>query len=252
MEPTKHERLRGRSRVSEASDLVAHEESVSADVLGQLVERMEQMILRGELSPGSRLREMALADALGVRRGPLREAIRILEGRRLLERTPNAGVSVIAPTLEDFEQLLVAREALEGMAARLAAQNMTSRQLDELREMAARMESRDTKDHDALGIYQTGPDSDFHRHIAACSRNKRIEQWLCDDLYSLLRFFRARAARARPQASVAHVEHRAIIEAIHRRDGDAAEQAMRSHIRRSRRALLAHVSVNGMDKEPAK
>jgi DNA-binding GntR family transcriptional regulator len=210
---------------------------VSSDTLGQLVAGMERMILSGELPPGARLREQALADTLGVRRGPLREAIRILEGRRLLDRTPNAGVTVIAPTLEDFEQLLVTREALEGMAARLAAQNMTSDQLDVLRQMAALVEANDDAGA-ALGVYDAGPDRDFHRHIAVCSRNRRIEQLLCVDLYSLLRLLRSRAARARPDKAVTHVEHAAVIDAIHRRDAPAAEEAMRAHIRRSRQTLL--------------
>ena len=93
-------------------------------LVANAVEQMERMILSGDLPPGAKLREVALAQAIGVGRGPLREAIRILEGRRLLQRTPNAGVSVIAPSLDDFEQLLVTREALEGMAARLAAWSM--------------------------------------------------------------------------------------------------------------------------------
>ena len=219
------------------TDLLAPDDPVAADTLGQLVGRMERMILSGELPPGSRLRELALAEQLGVRRGPLREAIRILEGRRLLERTPNAGVSVIAPTLEDFEELLVTREALEGMAARLAAQNMTSRELEALGHMAGLVEAHDGQGL-PLGVYDVGPDSDFHRHIAVCSRNRRIEQLLCEDLYFLLRFFRARAAQARPTPTVTHAEHGAVIDAIHRRDAEGAEQAMRAHVRRSRETLL--------------
>lgn len=212
------------------------------DALGRLVLQMERMILSGELPAGTRLREVHLAEALGVRRGTLREAIRILEGRRLLERTPNAGVRVISPTLDDFEQLLVTREALEGMAARLAAENMTSAQIQALRAMADALEAIDREDQPRpFGVFDTGADSDFHRHIALGSRNARIAQLLCEDLYSLLRFFRFKAAQARPHSSVTHAEHRAIIEAIQRRDGEAAEQAMRAHVRRSRETLLAHL-----------
>ena len=55
-------------------------------------EQLEAAIISGELTPGKRLREQQLADEYGISRGPLREAIRRLEGRRLLERTANIGV----------------------------------------------------------------------------------------------------------------------------------------------------------------
>ena len=56
-----------------------------------VVDKLEQLILGGRYRPGEKLREQSLADELGVSRAPLREAIRTLEGRRLLERTPRAG-----------------------------------------------------------------------------------------------------------------------------------------------------------------
>lgn len=208
------------------------------DLVGHLVQQMERMVFSGELQPGEKLREQALADRLGVRRGPLREAIRILEGRRLIERVPNAGVRVIAPSLHDFEELLLTREALEGMAARLAAENMTLAEIQALRDMAAALEARDKPGSVSLGVINTGPDQDFHRHIALGSRNRRIAQWLCEDLYSVLRLFRVRAAQARSDPGITHAEHQAVIEAIHRRDPDAAESAMRRHVRRSRDTLL--------------
>ena len=66
-----------------------------ADLAAQVVVQLERMILSGDLEPGAKLPEATLSETMGVGRGPLREAIRILEGRRLLERTPNAGVRVI-------------------------------------------------------------------------------------------------------------------------------------------------------------
>lgn len=216
-------------------------ERLAPDALSHLVNRMERMIVSGELAAGAKLGEVALSESLGVGRGALREAIRILEGRRLLERVANAGVRVIAPTMDDFEQLLVTREALEGMAARLAAENMTLAQLEQLSAAAQALEAADQSQAQAWGVFEAGPDGDFHRQIAVGSRNLRLVQLLCDDLYPLLRFFRLRAAQVRPDASVTHIEHRRIIAAIQHRDGNAAEQAMRAHVRRSRLTLLAHL-----------
>jgi DNA-binding GntR family transcriptional regulator len=210
-------------------------------LVANAVEQMERMLLSGDLPPGAKLREVALAKAIGVGRGPLREAIRILEGRRLLQRTPNAGVSVIDPSLDDFEQLLVTREALEGMAARLAAEQMGSADIEALRGMVNAIEAIDTQQAKPFGVFDTGPDRDFHRNIALGSRNLRIAQLLCEDLYSLLRLFRFRAAEVRTDPAETHAEHRAIIDCIQHRDADGAEQAMRAHVRRSRQTLLRHL-----------
>lgn len=210
-------------------------------LVANAVTQIERMILSGDLPPGGKLREVALAQSIGVGRGPLREAIRILEGRRLLQRTPNAGVSVIAPSLDDFEQLLVTREALEGMAARLAAEHMGTADIEALQDMANAIEAIDTQQAKPFGVFDTGPDRDFHRNIALGSRNLRIAQLLCEDLYSLLRLFRFRAAEVRTDPAETHAEHRAIIDCIQRRDADGAEQAMRAHVRRSRQTLLRHL-----------
>src|ERR1700754_4240461 len=97
-----------------------------------VTERIEAAIISGALEPGSRLSEQALAASLGVSRGPLREAIRRLEGRKLLQRTPTMGVRVAALSLKDLNEVLQVREALEGMAAGLAATHMTDAEITAL------------------------------------------------------------------------------------------------------------------------
>jgi DNA-binding GntR family transcriptional regulator len=102
------------------SDLLNSKVSAQS-LVDVLVERIEAAIVGGDLQPGSRLSEQGLAVSLGVSRGPLREAIRRLEGRKLLERTPNIGVRVARLSLKDLHEVLQIREALEGMACGLAA-----------------------------------------------------------------------------------------------------------------------------------
>jgi DNA-binding GntR family transcriptional regulator len=218
-------------------------EESSRDLAGDVVHRLEAMILSGELGAGARLREPGLAASLGVSRGPLREAIRVLEGRRLLERTPSAGVRVVDPSIDDLEQILLTREALEGMAARLAAENMTLPEIRLLRETAATLQRIDLDEHHPLGVFEKGPDVDFHRAIALGSRNRWIARLLCGDLYSLLRLFRARAILLRDDSRPTHDEHRAIIDCIQRRDPEGAEDLMRAHVRRSRDQLLGHLKL---------
>src|SRR5262249_6326667 len=98
-----------------------------------LVERIADMlseaILSGEIPLGSKLKEQALAASLGVSRGPLREAIRHLEGRQLVKRKPNHGPRVISLDISDIHSIFMIREALEGIACRSAAERLSDAEL---------------------------------------------------------------------------------------------------------------------------
>src|SRR6476620_12234428 len=104
--------------------------SLAGEAFGKLV----QAITSGEFEPGQKLSEAQLARQLGISRGPLREALGRLEGR-LVTRTPRLGVRVIEFDREDLEQLFLVREALEGMAARLAAERMVAEERKQLSEL---------------------------------------------------------------------------------------------------------------------
>jgi len=200
-----------------------------------VVEKLEQLILGGHYQPGAKLREQSLAEELGVSRGPLREAIRTLEGRKLLERTPRSGVQVVGLSIDDLAQILVTREALEGMAARQAADNMTTAEVNALRQTGL---VHQTLPQDAQGtVYERGPDNDFHRLIAEGSRNRWLAGMLVRDVYSLLRLYRAKASLS-PALPDRLREHDAIIDRIHARDGEGAEAAMREHMRGARLRTL--------------
>ncbi|MEL3888881.1 GntR family transcriptional regulator [Ferrovibrio sp. MS7] len=203
-----------------------------------VTERLEAAIVAGELEPGRRISEQALASALGVSRGPLREAIRRLEGRRLLERTPNIGVRVANISIHDLKQLLEVREALEGMACRLAATEMTDSDIEELKNLLSEHE-RQKGLQGGTGYYQNPKDEDFHFCIAKGSRNKWLTEMLCDGLYDLLRVYRFKSSTRTGRAQQALNEHKAIVEAIASRDPDMAEAAMRRHLRNAR----AHIDV---------
>src|SRR5690606_23211863 len=92
-----------------------------------------ELIVSGKLPPGAKLNEPDLAVSFGVSRGPLREAIRRLEERQLVRCTPNAGARVVEHSPEEIVQTFELREALEGVAARFAAERMTDQEIAELR-----------------------------------------------------------------------------------------------------------------------
>lgn len=199
-----------------------------------LAERIEAAIVSGDLQPGSKLSEQALAASLGVSRGPLREAIRRLEGRKLLQRTPNIGVHVASLSPTDLYEILQIREALEGMACALAATNMTDAELKALSELLDQHQQQKSV-QDGIGYYQESKDFDFHFRIVRGSRNLRLVQTLCEDLYYLLRVYRYKSSTKPGRAKQALREHRDIVAALMKRDPVDAERKMRLHIANARR-----------------
>lgn len=198
-----------------------------------LAERIEAAIISGDLQPGSKLSEQALAASLGVSRGPLREAIRRLEGRKLLQRTPNIGVHVASLSPSDLYEILQVREALEGMACALAARNMSDSELEALSDLLDQHQQQKSV-QEGTGYYQESKDFDFHFRIVKGSRNVRLVQMLCEDLYYLLRVYRYKSSTKPGRAKQALREHKDIVAALKRRDPVEAESKMRLHIANAR------------------
>src|SRR5437762_1894996 len=170
-----------------------HDKVQPQSLVDVVAERIEEAIISGQLEPGSRLSEQALATSLGVSRGPLREAIRRLEGRKLLQRTPNIGVRVAALSLKDLHEILQIREALEGLACAEAAKNMTEAEVAALADLLDKHEHQKSV-QEGKGYYQESKDYDFHFRIVAGSRNERLAEMLTGDLYYLLRIYRYKSS----------------------------------------------------------
>ena len=207
--------------------------SLSDEAFSKIV----QAITAGEIAPGERISEAKLARQLGISRGPLREALGRLEGR-LVERKPRIGVRVIDLTLEDLKHLMSVREALEGMATRLAAQHMTDRELKSLRDLLSR-HGRDPSVLSPHGYFQKTADDDFHLRVVRGARNPRLEQLLMQELYYQLRMYRFKSSGQPGRAQAAYSEHVAIAEALAARDSDRAEMEMRRHVRNSYSSLAS-------------
>jgi DNA-binding GntR family transcriptional regulator len=203
-------------------------------LVDQIVDALEAAIHNGELLPGRRISELALSSALGVSRGPLREAIRKLEARRLFERTAFHGIRLVDLSIQDLEQLLVVREVLEGAAARAAAENATSVDLATLK----RFLSANARRSKSLPLSPNKPALGIHHLIARASKNRWLEEILCKDLYGLLRAYRYLSSDLDHRAEDARREHLKIIDAISKHDADRAETLMRDHNRRGRVNLI--------------
>ena len=199
-----------------------------------LLEQIRKAVVEGEIAPGAKISEPELARRFGVSRGPLREAISRLEAGGLVTRRPNVGARVITLSAQGLIEIYELREALEGMAARLAAENMSDEEVQAMRDLLE-IHQVNVEEKDGQAYFQKEGDLDFHYRIIQGSRNQRLTRVLCDDLYHLARMYRFQFGMASRRARKALEEHGMILDAIADRDGESAELLMRRHIRASRR-----------------
>ncbi|MGE5155811.1 MAG: GntR family transcriptional regulator [Bdellovibrio bacteriovorus] len=208
----------------------------SATLADRVFEQLRRAIVEGEIPAGSKLSEPELATRFGISRGPLREALRRLESTNLVERRPNLGARVITLSNDQLLEIYVVREALEGMAARLAAEHMSGEAIGELRDLIEQ-HRRDLARDSWQSYFQMEGEMDLHYRVVQGSGNRRLIGILCDDLYHLARMYRCQLGTGSDRAREALKEHALIVEAIGERDGELAELLMRRHIRASRRGV---------------
>ena len=202
------------------------EQSTLADVAAH---RLAQSIVTGELAQGQKLNEAELAERFGMGRGPLREALRHLEGMRLVKRIPNAGARVVVLDRKTLSDLYAVREMLEGMACRLAAALMSDDEIAQLNTLLDKHEEQIKKQGGKVYSQSEG-DLDFHYQIVRGSRNQMLMDLLGSEQYQLLRMCRYRTSRNAQRTKPALLQHRQIVDALTHRDGELAEMLMRRHI----------------------
>lgn len=189
-------------------------------------EAIRGAIITGELKPGERLMEEHLAEAMGVSRTPVREALQRLELEGLVVIAPRKGAYVADMSLQDVIDVFQVQAALEGLAARLAAKRITGEEMDRLTALSDKMaEYIDTGDD--RGIVDI--DLQFHEVLFTASRNNRlstITNQLNDKLYNL----RVISLSSIERACEAMTEHKSILEALERRSSDDAYDMTVSHI----------------------
>lgn len=194
---------------------------------------LREAIVEGDIPAGAKISEPELARRYGISRGPLREAIGRLEACGLVVRRPNVGARVVTLSSGQLLEIFHVREALEGMAARLAAQHMSDAEIADLRRLLER-HGRQIEQDAEHAYFQREGDLDFHYRIVQGSHNGRMIELLCNDLYHLVRLYRYQFGMPSKRGPRAFVEHGHIVDAIERRDPEMAELMMRAHVRASR------------------
>ena len=210
----------------------------SATLGDRVYDQLLNAIITGDLTPGAKIKEVELSQRFGVSRGPLREAIRRLEERRLVVHTAHVGARVVELSSDVLLETFLVRESMEGMAARLAAERMSDQEIAELTDLLFEHENM-LQGTDVY--YQRDHDLDFHYRIVKGAKNDLIEGILCGDLYQLLKLYRYQHRSSPGRAKRALLEHQRVLGAIQDRDADLAEILMRRHISTARAILQGNL-----------
>ena len=203
--------------------------------LTSVVQReIERRILQGELAPGAKLNEAALAEALGVSRGPVREAFRMLEEAGLVRQEKNRGVFVRSIPLNEAMEIFDLRAMMDEAVGRRLAQAITPEQLRQVRAMVDTMEKAvragDADSYHLLNL-------EFHDTLVAFSGNRKLTSIYRRVINELSLFRRMNLVDAK-LLPISASEHRAIVKAIASGDAEAAGRAMRQHALDSKQRTL--------------
>ena len=209
--------------------------------LTTLVQReLERRILAGELAPGDKLNEEALAGQLNVSRGPVREAFRALESAGLVRTEKNRGVFVRQVSIGEADEIYEVRAGLDELIGRLLASRIQPGQLTQLRELLKKMQQaargRSVELYYPLNVQ-------FHDLLAEFTGNGTLLADYRRLVNELHLYRRETLARGPDSFPISTREHAAIVDALARRDGDRAGKLMYEHAMESRERL--HEALGG-------
>ena len=192
---------------------------------------IREAIASGELKPGDQIVEAAMAARIGVSRSPVREALRQLEQQGLVESVPNKGTYVAALGPADVEEIVLLRGALEGLAARLAADRMGRRDVRALEDIVQRMER-----HTGPGPHEESAfieaDAEFHSALVRFSGHRRLQRmWSELDPFIWLLTVNREGVRRNERPAMSR-EHRALLETLASGEPEVAQHAVWAHITR--------------------
>lgn len=200
---------------------------------GELVfEQLRNRIVEGEIAHGTKLSEAHLATRLGVSRTPVREALTRLLAAGLLRPAEPAGVIAVDP-LADLEELVLTRESLEGVAARLAATRATPEQVARISALAAESNRRAPDELDLRSELNAA----FHDAVLLAAQSPRLTA-LAESYRMFFASPRLMRRMGAAETRAALDDHSELAAAIARRDGDAAETIARRHLRRAYARLM--------------
>lgn len=218
----------------ESGSLISPQAIVRRPLHEEVADRIRELITEGLLIPGRKLNERVLCEQLAVSRTPLREALKLLAGQRLVELHPNRGASVAMLSRSDVIHLFELMAALEGLSGELAATRRTQADMSELRalnfEMLAAHERRD------LPVYYR-VNRDIHRLINRCSRNPALSETY-ETINQRIQNLRFRSNFNPLKWDAAVREHEQMVQAMAESDGARMRAMLEQHLRNKLEAVL--------------
>lgn len=211
---------------------VAQEVGLSRGAM--VYELVREWIAAGQLRPGERLSEEDLARRAGVSRTPVREALKRLEAEGFVQVIPYRGVVVAEPSADEVADLCVVRDALEELAARLAAQSISEVELLAMEHLQEEFEEA-VAQGDVDRMVETN--NAIHEAIWRASRNRLLAHQL-RQLRDRILTHQTTSYLLPGRREEACQEHREILEALRDRDPDRAGEAARRHFRLAEAARL--------------
>lgn len=206
--------------------MTSKEFSNSFSLTDEIADVVRERILKGEYEIGEKIKENQIATELRVSRTPIREAFKILENEGLIDYVPNRGCFAKGFTKQDVEDIYAVREALEALAVNWAVDRITEKEIAELEEQCDLMEFY-TKKKDRKKVLEMN--SSFHDIIYASARSRFLAQ--------VLRSYKEYIDKTRKSIFYEQsylesilVEHRAILDAIKKKDKEGAAAAMTKHL----------------------
>ena len=210
--------------------------------VGQSVYRALQALLaRHHFAPGQKLNVEALARDLGVSRTPVWEALKKLEVEGVVRTRPRKGVYIAALDADKAREIYVVREVVEGLAARLAAGNITAAELRALERSLDAQEAAGAAG-DVLAYSQA--DIEFHNIIVQATRNETLIRIL-RGIYGQILVLRLQTLNLKGRLRPSVLEHKRIFAALKSGDPERAERAARRHMQMVFRDAMAVLPNEG-------
>lgn len=201
---------------------------------GRVFHKMREDILRGRYKQNEAMKELQISKELGVSRTPVREALRQLELEGLVTIIPNKGAVVTGINAKDISDIYAIRSMIEGLSAKWAASNITEEQLDELEEIVYLSEFHLKKGH-IDQLYEL--DTRFHEMLYEASASKILRHVL-SDFHHYVQRVRKTSLSSEERAVKSINEHKAILEALRKGDGEEASALTNVHVRNTSRNVI--------------
>jgi DNA-binding GntR family transcriptional regulator len=208
---------------------------VASSSPGRVAETLREEILNGTLAPGERIVQEDVALRFGASRQPVRDALRLLEGDGLVTLKTNSGAWVSKLSESECVEAYLVRERLEPLLLSQSIPNLTSDQLAKLTALVKEIENAS----DIETFLRL--DREFHLLSYAGVKEGMLSEFV-ERIWNTTQHYRRAFAKINNFANseVTHMEHKLILDGILRGDSPQAEQALESHIRRTRVTLSEH------------